>query len=107
MRSPSPTSPLIADFPQVAFRSKEAQPTRLTVDVVSGNALPVSWSEVAARYRYPSGTSTVIVSHADVEGRVELITQHDEPPTDVSIWAEGQAGGTYRVVPDMSLVIEL
>ncbi len=101
------TSPSIGQYRQL--RTAHPGPsvtTRLVVDVISGNALPVSWADVRAEYHYPSGVVCVATGNADSDGRVELVAHHDEPPSLVSVWAGPHPGGAYEVASDMSLVIE-
>lgn len=101
------TPPSIGEYSQLRIANPgPSVTTRLVVDVISGNALPVSWADVRAVYQYPSGVVRVATGYADSDGRVELIAHHDEPPSLVSVWAGPHPGGLYEVASDMSLVIE-
>lgn len=108
MTKTSLMSPSTERLPQpIDTRSGCLAMTQLTLDVVSGNDLPVSWAEVQALYEYPSGGHRLISERADADGRARLTAPHDELPASVSVWAESEAAGTYDVESEMSLVIEV
>lgn len=90
-----------------AKTSAVASSTRLTVDVVSGDALPVAWIEVTALFAYPSRSVVTTTGHTDAEGRAVIQASHHEPPTAVSIWVGRSPQGVYDFDDDLRVVVEL
>lgn len=81
--------------------------TRLTVDVVSGHALPVAWIDATVLFAYPSGALAAAQSRSDGNGRALLHVSHTEPPAWVAIWVGDAPQGLYAAAEELEIVAEL
>ncbi len=81
--------------------------TRLVIDVVSGDALPVAWIDVEAVFVYPDGSERIERGHSDAGGLLVLRTIHEDAPNWVAIRVAGRPQGFYRVTENMTIVVEL
>mgnify|MGYP002622448724 CR=1 FL=1 len=98
MRQKAPKSQSTADT---------SRDVRLTIDVVSGDALPVSWAEIEVDVVSESGAVRRHSATADGDGRaVVAVAQSDEPLWySVSVGGRGSAFGS--AFTDQRVVVEL
>ncbi len=93
--------------PQRRNRDHRRVATELSVDVVSGDGLPVAWLDLDLEYRYRRARPTVTRARSDGDGRATVSSRHPELPSCVRVWAAGQVAEFALTVPRAGLVLEL
>ena len=77
------------------------------VYVVDGECLPVPGMEICARYHYPTTPSTWDCAESGGDGIAEFSGEHAEAPSEVALFVNGQMCGTYPLVHDATLTLEM
>ena len=77
------------------------------VYVVDGEGMPVPWTEVGARYRYPKLPKTWSTECTDGDGYAHFRDEHKEEPTEVCLFVGDQECGTHALVAGAEYVLEM
>lgn len=93
--------------PRFRIRAHRPVATELSVDVVSGDGLPVAWLDLDLEYRYRRAHPTVTRARTDGDGRATVSSRHPELPSCVRVWAAGQVAEFSLTEPGGGLVLEL
>lgn len=78
-----------------------------TVEVVTGEGIPVAALEVGARYRYAEAPRTWSSEHTDGEGCARFRDSHTERPVEVSFFVGDDECESYALVDDEHFILEM
>lgn len=78
-----------------------------TVEVLSGELMPVLGLEVGARYRYPEAPRSWSSETTDGEGLATFRDSHMELPTEICLFVEGEECGSFAANDGAHFVLEM